>query len=299
MPYLSKFSLLVADKKVKFWILVSLLSLLFWIIRLVPDSLGRFYNIVFVSWDYYYRAVVGGWMYSLAAIGIVARLIGVIIGIAILLLLWNHRRFFDVKKWVAAALCLESIYYLLLIPSPIWLFALVGESRASYAFGLSYVLQIVFTVPFLIILAIKILKQERHANASALLKWAGIAFFGYIVALWANSAIRWLDMIAMTGASFFNTAANVFGALIAIVFMSLAVVFSVLAAFGLAKQNRSAIKWLALSLVMVGLYYTIYVIFAYLTGTLNTIWLVDIWTIPLLGLGITLLISKRAYQKTA
>ena len=218
---MSKDSLLVANNKVKLWIFVSLLSLLVWIIRLVPDSLGRFYNIVFVSWDYYYRAVVGGWMYSLAATGIVIRLIGVIIGIAVLLLVWKYRSFFDVKKWVASALCLESIYYLLLIPSPIWLFALVGESRASYAFGLSYVLNL-FYVPFLIILAIKISKQQRDSGTSALLKWAGLAFFGYIVALWANSAIRWFDMITMNGAQFFRSEANVVGALTAIVFMSFA-----------------------------------------------------------------------------
>jgi len=297
VPYMGKYGLFVADKKAKFWILVSLLSLLVWIIRLIPDSLGRFYNIVFVSWDYYYRAVVGGWMYSLAAIGIIVRLIGVVIGIAVLFLVWKHRSFFDIKKWVAAALCLESIYYLLLIPSPIWLFALVGESRASYAFGISYVLQIIFTVPFLIILAIKILKHQRHSNISSLLKWVGITFFGYIVALWANSAIRWLDRITMTGASFFSSEANVIGSLTAIVLMSLAVGFSVIAAFYFAKQSKKTIKWLALSLTMVGLYYTIYAIFSYLTGTLNTIWLVDIWTIPLLGLGLTLIISKPDNSK--
>ncbi len=282
-----------ADNKVKFWVLASLCFLLIWIIRLVPDSLGRFYNIVFLSGDYYYRAVVGGWMYSLAAIGIMSRLIAVTIGIVALFLVWrNNRSFFDVKRWVATALCLESLYFVLLIPSPIWLFALASENRISYTFGASYVLQIVFTAPFLAILAVKVLKQEKLSNSFQLWKWGGVAFSGYVIALWANSVLRWFDMISATGVQFFLTGTSVFGALNALVLMSLAVAFAIFGAFGLLKQRQSAKKWLGLSLLMVGLHYTIYVVFSYLSGTLNSIWLIDIWTIPLLGLGITFLLTK-------
>lgn len=282
------------DGKAKFWVFVSLCSLLIWIGRLVPDSLGRFYNLVFVSWDYYYRAVVGGWMYSLAAIGIIARLTAVIIGLVVLLLVWRNRRsFFDVKRWVATALCLESLYYVLLIPSPIWLFALAIQSRISYTFGVSYVLQIAFTAPFLAILAVKVFKQEKTADKLQVWKWGGLAFCGYTMALWSNSVLRWVDMVSAAGVSFFFTGTSAFGALNAFVFMSLAVVFAVFGVFGLLKRRESAKKWLGLSLLMTGLHYTLYVVFAYFTETLNSVWLIDIWAIPLLGLGISMLIAKQ------
>lgn len=285
------------DGKVKFWVFVSLCSLLIWIARLVPDSLGRFYNLVFVSWDYYYRAVVGGWMYSLAAIGIIARLIAVSIGLVVLFLVWRNRRsFFDFKRWVATALCLESLYYVLLIPSPIWLFALASQSRISYTFGVSYVLQIAFTAPFLAILAVKVFKQEKTADNFQVWKWGGLAFCGYTIALWSNSVLRWVDMVSAAGMAFFSEVSG-FGALNAFVFMSLAVAFAVFGVFGLLKQRESAKKWWGLSLLMTGLHYTLYVVFAYFTGTLNSVWLIDIWAISFLGLGISMLIVKRKNNK--
>ena len=283
-----------ANKLIKIWIVVSLCALLIWIIRLVPDSLERFYNIVFVSWNYYNRAIVGGSMYSLAAVGIIARLVGAAIGLASLLMVWNNKRsILDLRKWVATALSLESLYYASLIPAIIWLFALAKQSTISYNFGISYLIQIVFTVPFLAILAFKLVKNGKKPFSLHLWKWIGIAFLGYVIALWANSVFRWFDMIATSGVQFFFTDVRVVGALNAIVFMSLAVVFAALSAFSLAKQKESARIWMGLSLTMVGLHYTIFVVFSYLVGTLNSIWLMDVWTVPLLGLGLTILFIKK------
>ena len=96
----------------KIWIFICLCSLLFWIVRLIPDGFERFYNVVFVSWDYYYRIVVWGWMYSVAAVGLAGRSIGVILGLVSLFMAWKDTvSFLKIKKWVAAALSLESFYY--------------------------------------------------------------------------------------------------------------------------------------------------------------------------------------------
>jgi hypothetical protein len=138
----------------------------------------------------------------------------------------------------------------------------------------SYVLQIAFTSPFLAILAVKILKHEEQANVYQLRKWVGIAFFGYVVALWANSVLRWIDMISAIGTQFFYSGINMFGALNAFVFMSSAVVFAALGAFCLARQKESAKKWLGLSLSMIGLHYTFYLFSHTFVGALNGIWLV-------------------------
>jgi hypothetical protein len=286
-------NMLLANNKVKFWILATLSCLLFWIIRLVPEGLVRFYNIIFVSWDYYPRIVVGGWMYSLATLGILSRLIGVTIGIAALLITWKRKSLLEIKKLIAIALCWESLYYLLLIPSPIYLIALANEAQISYAFGTAFILQIGFTAPCLAILAVKILKQGKKVRSFQLQKWSGIAFSGYIIALWANSGIRWFDMISTTGIQFFFTGINVAGALNHLILMSSAVAFSIIAVISLTKQRKTTEKWLGLSLTMVGIHYTIYAVFSYLIGNLSAIWLVDIWAIPLLGLGITILVTHK------
>jgi hypothetical protein len=281
------------NRNVKFWILVSLFSLLFFIIRMIPSSVERFYNIVFISWDYYYRIVVGGAMYSLAAVGIAIRLVGVLTGLIVLALVWNNNRSFaDFKKWIAFSIFLEGLYYLLLIPSPIWLFALAGTSTVSYTFGVSYLLQIIFTVPFLLVLTIKVLKNNGKQVDFQVLKWGIIAFSGYTASLWANSVFRWFDLIGAEGIGLFFKGTNAVPALNAFFLMSLAVIFAVIATFSITKQKRSAKKWLGLSLVMIGLHYSIYTIFSYLVGSLSSIWLYDIWTIPLLGLGLAILFDK-------
>ena len=88
----------------KIWIFICLCSLFFWIIRLIPDGLQRFYNVVFISWDYYYRPLVGGWMYSVSAVGLVARSIGVILGFMSLYMVRKDTMgFFKIKKLVVGS----------------------------------------------------------------------------------------------------------------------------------------------------------------------------------------------------
>ena len=81
------------------WILVSLISLLIWIFRWIPESFIRFYNIVFISWDYYPRVLVRGSMYTVAAIGMVSRLIAVILAIWGIYKIWRIKNYsFSTKK---------------------------------------------------------------------------------------------------------------------------------------------------------------------------------------------------------
>lgn len=260
----------------------------------MPDSLERFYNVVFVSWDYYYRPVVRGWMYSVAAVGMVARFIGVILGLGSLFMFWkSNKGFFEIKKWVAAAISLESLYYASLTPSLIFLFVAAREFGFSYTLGIAYFLQILFTVPFLAVLAFKVYKYEREPNGFQSWTWVGFAFSGYVATLWANAVLRWLDMALDGGFAFLLSEFVAVGFFNAVIFMSLAVVFAVVGAFSLAKHKSSVMRWLGLALAMVGLHYVIYVVFSYIVNTLNSVWLIDVWAIPLLGLGLTLLKKQR------
>jgi predicted RND superfamily exporter protein len=101
-------------------------------------------------------------------------------------------------------------------------------------------------------------------------------------------------MISADTLRFLFQGIRVVGFLDAILLMPLAVVLAIVGAFRLIQQeNRSAMVWIGASLAMVGLNYSIYVIYSYFANSLNSLPLVDVWTIPLLGLGTALIINSR------
>ena len=55
--------------------------------------------------------------------------------------------------------------------------------------------------------------------------------------------------------------------------------------------------WFGASLAVIGLNYIIYLGFVYSVHSLNTLPVVDIWTIPLLALGIALIFNSRKREK--
>ncbi len=285
----------VIDRYVKSWILVSLGSLLVWIFYWLPSSLERFYNVIFISSDYY--SLNRFWIYMPVGIGMIARLFGVILGVLCLVLIWKgSRSLFELKKWVATALVLEGVYFASLFPSGVWLITgMFGEFESGFTtLGVSYLLQIVFTVPFLVILAFKVKNYVKDSAGFDGWQWVGFAFTGYVAALWSNTVLRWSDMVVADGLGVFLSGITGVGALNAFVFMSLAVVFAVVCAFYLMREKLGyAFRWLGLSLFMVGLHYLIYVVYSSYVDALSSVWLIDVWTVVFLGLGLTLLIRLK------
>ena len=234
------------------------------------------------------------------AIGMLVRLIGVVFGIlSLFLLMRNTRRFLEIKKWVVSALFLESIYYFLLFPSGLYMIG-VGSNRgifersmASILMGIDYLLLVLFTAPFLLILGIKLYKYKWESKGFEAWKWVSVAFVGYVTSLWVNSVFKWIDMTVAEGFSIFFNGVRSLGALSAFILMSLALVFSVFAAFSLVKKDfGSSFKWLGITLAMVGMHYLISVVYHYLVGMEAYLMMVEIWAIPLLGLGLAMLITK-------
>ena len=276
------------------WILVSLIHLLIWIFRWIPESFIRFYNIVFISWDYYPRVLVRGSMYTVAAIGMVSRLIAVILAIWGIYKIWRIKNYsFSTKKILAVAIGLESIYYASLIPSILYLFAL-GSTRNSVfysMFGIGYLLQVILTFPFLLILAIKLYKSSSDTFDSP--KLVALTFVGYIIALWVNSVFHWIGLLVTQGPSILFGESSIL-AWNALILMTLAVISSIIAGLYLSK-NRVPI-WMGLALTLVGLHFLIYLIYHLLTDSLAAIWLTDIWAIGFLGLGISIMITKSSAE---
>ena len=235
-------------------------------------------------------------------IGLNSRLIGAAIALIALSLFWlGDRPFSKIKSLLATTLVLESVYIVSFLAIARFLFRpsdLFGNTTQLSPFfflTFNYLLQIVIAVPFLLILALKVYTYKGGIRQKlSLQKWAGIAFVGYVAALAINSVFRWLDMLWSQGLVFLLTGVRALGFLNSAIFMPLGIVFAAIGACTLGRQKvASALRWFGLALISVGLSYTIYVVYSYWVGALKFAMLVDVWTVPLLGLGVALFINSR------
>ena len=142
--------------------------------------------------------------------------------------------------------------------------------------------------PLLLVLAIKLYKSSSASFKSP--KLVAITFVGYIVALWSNSVFHWLGLLATQGPSFLFGESSIL-AWNALILMSLAVIFSIVAGFYLTK-NREITKWTGLALTSVGFHFLFYLIYHLFASSLNSVWLTDIWAVGLLGLGLSIIKNK-------
>jgi hypothetical protein len=283
----------IFTRDIKVWISITLFSLLVWIAYWTPTSIERAYNFTFVRWDIIVRNI--GALFAIseigAGIGTALRSVGVLLGFLSLFIVWRGRHdFFSVRKLVASALAIEGFYYAMLFPSGLLMLG-VGGSVWSIPLGVAYLLQVLFTVPFLAILAFKVYTYKKEPNGFQSWMWIGLAFSGYVIALWANSVLRWVSMASSEGILYLLSGSTAGGFLSSAILMSLAIVFSIIGALKLSGlKMKSSFKWLGLALTMIGLQYVIYVLYHHYYGMLSFVWLSDPWTMPLLGLGLSLLV---------
>jgi len=271
------------DRNVKIWIFISLCALLLWTFYYLTDSLVHFINIVRGLPDFYTGKE---WYFAPGFLGITGRFVGVALGLASAFLIWARGKpFSKVKNLVILSLVLEVLYSVSLLPS-FWSLAI----RGIYFLGAAYLLQAIFIVPFLSVLAVKVNGYVAGSVGSSFVKWAGLAFIGYVAALWANVFLRWIDMFSVGGLEFLLSGIIAIGFLDATILMSLALFLAIGSSYYFAKQRRrSALKLLGLSLTAVGLHYLIYLVYSYLAEALSLALLIDVWAIPLIGVGLAIL----------
>jgi hypothetical protein len=278
-----------------FWFFLTLISLLVWILRWIPESFVRFYNIVFISWDYYPRVLVRGSMYTIATLGMVSRLLVVILGFYLLFIIWKKKaKLYSLRKKLAICIGLEGLYYASLIPSILYLFALMFSLNSVFygILGTGYLFHVVLTFPFLTVLAIKVFKSGREREEFHSQKLLGVTFFGYIVALWANASFRWIGLVITQGLEILWNESNIVLALNSIILMTIGIIFGFFGAIFLSKKQRKALKYIGLSLASVGLHYLIYLIYHIIIEDFISIWLIDLWAIAFIGIGISLVRQK-------
>jgi hypothetical protein len=271
---------------VKIWVLITLCSLfvysLYWLLININYVGGVYSGPGRIVDPYFYRLS--------SLLGVVLRFLGVFLALLALYLFWRHKAssFLKVKSLVSVALLFEGLYYLSFLPSiPRLIFFGYFVSLA-----VSYSLQILLTFPLLTILFLKIrLSRDAFVNTDTL-KWIGAASLGYIAALWVNNVFRWFDMVGTYGIGFIFEGVTYVGFLNGILILSLSVVFAFAGYFTLRKKGTINTKWWGLSLIMVGLHFLIYILYSAYFNALNFAILNEVWTIPLLGLGLAILRLK-------
>jgi hypothetical protein len=281
------------DRSVKFWILASLISLFGYVFYVTKGSWTIFFGyLTNIPSDVFYVGFTGSVFWG-GHIGLTARFIGVLLGLSAAYLVWAKKwPFYRVRKIVALALIFEAVNFIGLAPSVLWLLR-PGFTNSS-TLATDYFLQILLLVPVLLVLAAQVLRYMGGQNKRGLWLVASIAFVSYVSELAVNEGSRWIGMVSSGGLSFLSQGIWTVGFLNAIVFMPFAIFFAILSAICIGQQKQqSAMMWVGVSLSIIGLNYAIYLGVSYLTNSLNTLPLVDVWAIPLSGLGITLMLNSR------
>jgi hypothetical protein len=278
-------------RNVKVWIAASLTSLFVFNAYWTAKSYMNFFGYLFHEPTAYGYVNTLGIVFWTGHLGLTARFAALTLSLVAVYLIWiKGRPFSKVKGIVAAALFLESVNFLGLLPSA-WLMLSPDMFIYSPSLGMGYLLQVLLTTPLLWVLAAKVKHYDGNQGERGLWKWAAFAFVGYVAALVVNEVSRWMSMISLDNIQFLFQGIRAIGFLNAVIIMPLAVVFAVAGAYFLIRKNFvSAMEWLGVSLATVGLHYTVYLVYSYYTNSLNYAPLVDIWTVPLLGLGISMLV---------
>jgi hypothetical protein len=276
---------------VKITLTISLLSLLIYVTYVLRGSYVIFFEYLTKLPSAVGYVTMLGPAFWTSHIGVTARFIGVLLGLTAVFLLWiKSWSFKRVKSIVAAALVLEAASFLGLVPS-LWILLSPASRLFTPNLGYGYLIQILFVVPTLLALAYEVARYQGDGQRKRLLNVGSAAFVGYIVALVANEVSRWVSMLSLESLQFVEGIRAV-GLVNAVVFMPFAVVFAVIGAWRLFRVNiPSTMRWFGASLLVVGLNYCVYLGFAVAVNALNTLPVVDIWTIPLAALGAALLLN--------
>lgn len=284
-------------RNTKSWIFISLLALFAWTTYFLIDGLEHFINITFGFSDWYTGKE---WYFLPAFFGTLFRSLSVLIGLLVLSLVNIHKTKCLVgrrgtRNLISAALILEGSYHILLAPSSYSLIL-----RGYYFLGFAYLLQGFLLAPSLTILAVKLKKQDTCVGILVLSKLAGIAFVNYVIALSVNALCRWFEMTKLEGIAFLLTRLSCLGFFNTILLMPLAICLAVYGVYNFTTLDEGSkpFSCIGLSLSIVGVHYTVYLVYSYFSNALNFVLLTDIWTIPFCGLGFSIITSSRGLKLT-
>jgi hypothetical protein len=222
-------------------------------------------------------------------IGLLFRFLGSIISLQVVNLVWRKKTytFSKLGRKISLVVLMEIVYLSSIIPNFIFII-FIGTPVIFW----SYILQSFLTIPFLFILRRRINKKTENPFGPEVKKWMALTFLTYLVAIWVNHISRWFDMSLIGGIPMLLESLNPLGFFNAAILLSLSVIFAII---GFIKINQNSIfsKWFGASMTMIGLHFIILVIFYVLQNSLNVLYLFELWTIPLFGLGLSIIFNNN------
>ena len=222
-------------------------------------------------------------------VGLILRFAGSCIAVIVTYLVWTGKiqGFLEAKSRLSKVVLMEAIYFISIVPNFIFI-TIVGSPAILF----SYIIQTFLTIPFLLILRRKINNSEGKSFGPYLTRWTGLTFVAYVGAIWVNHVSRWLDMSIDGGLTVLQTSLNPLGVFNSFVILSLALILAVTGFLAIKKTGLTS-KWFGLSMTMLGLHFIILLIFYTLLNSLHVVYLFELWTVPLFGLGLALIIAKK------
>ncbi len=231
-------------------------------------------------------------------IGLMVRVVGASYALlSAFLILKNKKDSFPIiQNKISKALLLEGSYYLSFIPAIILMLLNFSALPTISNLLLSTVFstQILLITPLLIKLATTIKNYESDVDKPSLIRWAGLAYMSFVIALWVTYMLKWREMMAVDPYLFSALSVRILGFLNTVIVQSLAVVFAVVGVLLIMRKSglHKAIRWLGLSSIFLSLHIIIYVIYVTHVGITRFIQFGELWLIPLIGLGLYLLLKN-------
>ncbi|MEM2098210.1 MAG: hypothetical protein QXU99_00480 [Candidatus Bathyarchaeia archaeon] len=272
----------------KTWVFITLCALmtynLYWLCGVsvnVYRILATGKDIQVTWWRFWIDYVLTG------LIGNVIRSIGTGIALISLYLIWiKTKSYSNVKRQLGAAVFCEGAFFLTLLPITLITFV----NGVASVLMIAYLLQIMLVSPALITLSLKIWSYSEKAKDHTL-KLATNAGLCYLIGIWINGVLRWVNSAANRRIEWVISEMELLGFFNSIVMLTLSLIFAI---FGthvlLHRANKEKdVKLFAIALLTLSLHFAIFVLYSAVTNNLNSVLLVEIWPVALVGLGAGLL----------
>ena len=186
---------------------------------------------------------------------------------------------------------LESIYFLLLLPSGInHVVTCITNPGVFFNIytGISFVLQPILIFPSLFMFSRK-LKQSKKVD----FKWLGIAGISYVFALWIKHSLMWVYALLPLGNPQW-TLIHYIGSADSLFTLLIGCIVAIVTYLMFEKKKIIDTALLAIALTVVGCYFVIYVLVsAWVPVYLSFLELTEFWLIVLPLLGITVANTRR------
>ncbi len=265
----------------KAWIIITICALLAWTLRWFLGVILTMGNVLVGTlevrtwWRLWLDYVLTG------LIGDPVRISGAILALFSIYLIWGPKpqKFFIVRKYVVVAILCEAGFYLAQLPLMVQ--EIIVDRRFTILY-VGYLLQILLASLPLIVLSLKVWRYSNTVNAG-ILKWAGLAGLSYLAGMWVNNLLS-SSIYGLTSIRFLNSAVT----------LSIALVLAIIGFFMMMKNgiNKQTIRFFAAAFIVVGLHFSIFILYSFFTNALQFALLVEIWPVTFLGLGFSLLREK-------